>query len=183
MDDNARPHRVTIADDFLESEGIVRMEWPAYSPDLNPVENLWDALDRAICRRFPPPASHAQRFRNCPTGGMSITGLCGGRRFSTLRQHCSWVSGYNIPPAVDRQGGCHGIATKIPDITPLDFYLWGYVKQHVYGERINYINHLKQRITDVIHSVTPDVLTRVWEELDYRLDACRATNGAHTELR
>ncbi|GBM09405.1 hypothetical protein AVEN_184104-1 [Araneus ventricosus] len=55
---------------------------------------------------------------------------------------------------------------RSPDITPLDFYLWGYVKQHVYSERINDINHLKQRITDVIHSVTPDVLTRVWEELD-----------------
>ncbi|GBO22716.1 hypothetical protein AVEN_46074-1 [Araneus ventricosus] len=70
-----------------------------------------------------------------------------------------------------------------PDITPLDFCLWGYVKQHVYSERINDINHLKQRITDVIHSVTPDVLTRVWEELDYRLDECKAINGAHIKLR
>ncbi|GBN37300.1 hypothetical protein AVEN_67268-1 [Araneus ventricosus] len=68
------------------------------------------------------------------------------------------------------------------DITPLDFYLWGYVKQHVCIERMNDINHLKQRITDVIHSVTPDVLTRVWEELDYGLNACRATNGAHIKL-
>ncbi|GBM49949.1 hypothetical protein AVEN_22461-1 [Araneus ventricosus] len=72
---------------------------------------------------------------------------------------------------------------RSPDITPLDFYLWGYVKQHVFSERINDINHLKQRITDVIHSVTPDVLTRVWEELDYRLDVCRATYGTHIELR
>ncbi|GBN99850.1 hypothetical protein AVEN_157665-1 [Araneus ventricosus] len=48
---------------------------------------------------------------------------------------------------------------RSPHITPLDFYLWGYVKQHVYSERINDINHLKQRITDVIHSVTQDVLT------------------------
>ncbi|GBN77650.1 hypothetical protein AVEN_131335-1 [Araneus ventricosus] len=71
---------------------------------------------------------------------------------------------------------------RSPDITPLDFYLWGYVKKHVYSERINDINHLKQRITDVIHSVTPDVLTRVWEGLDYRLDVCRAANGAHIEL-
>ncbi|GBM31082.1 hypothetical protein AVEN_32465-1 [Araneus ventricosus] len=74
-------------------------------------------------------------------------------------------------------------AWRSPDITPLDFYLWGYVKQHVNSERINDINHLKQRITDVIHSVTPDSFTRVWEELDYRLDVCRATNGAHIELR
>ncbi|GBN57901.1 hypothetical protein AVEN_228741-1 [Araneus ventricosus] len=59
---------------------------------------------------------------------------------------------------------------RSPDLTPLDFYLRGYVKQHVYSERINVINHLKQRITDVVHSVTPDVLKREWEELDYRLD-------------
>ncbi|GBL62149.1 hypothetical protein AVEN_225592-1 [Araneus ventricosus] len=72
---------------------------------------------------------------------------------------------------------------RSPDITPLDFYLWGYVKQHVYSERINDINNLKQRIMDVIHSVTPDVLTLVCQELDYRLDVCRATNGAHIELR
>ncbi|GBN75140.1 hypothetical protein AVEN_15164-1 [Araneus ventricosus] len=81
-------------------------------------------------------------------------------------------------------GGYAGVLSPLsPDITPLDFYLWGYVKQHVYSGRINDINHLKQRITDVIRSVTPDVLTRVWEELDYRLDVCRATNGAHIELR
>ncbi|GBN63446.1 hypothetical protein AVEN_177709-1 [Araneus ventricosus] len=72
---------------------------------------------------------------------------------------------------------------RSPDITPLDFYLRGYVKQHGYSERINEINHLKQRITNVIHSVTPDILTRVWEELDYRLDVCRATNRAHIKLR
>ncbi|GBM54875.1 hypothetical protein AVEN_158311-1 [Araneus ventricosus] len=56
MDDNARPHRVAIVDDFLESEGIARMEWAAYSPDLNPIENLSDALGHVVCRRFPPPA-------------------------------------------------------------------------------------------------------------------------------
>ncbi|GBN19854.1 hypothetical protein AVEN_114561-1 [Araneus ventricosus] len=72
---------------------------------------------------------------------------------------------------------------RSPDITPLDFYLWGYVKQQVYSERINDINHLKQKITVVIYSVTPDVLTRVWEELDYSLDVCMATNGAHIKLR
>ncbi|GBM34536.1 hypothetical protein AVEN_43191-1 [Araneus ventricosus] len=46
---------------------------------------------------------------------------------------------------------------RSPDITPLDFYLCGYLKQHMCSERINDINHLKQRITDV----TTDVLTRV----------------------
>ncbi|GFX03573.1 transposable element Tcb1 transposase [Trichonephila clavipes] len=30
MDDNARPHRAYIVDDYLESEGIARIAWPAY---------------------------------------------------------------------------------------------------------------------------------------------------------
>ncbi|GFT37326.1 transposable element Tcb1 transposase [Trichonephila clavipes] len=57
MDDNACPHRADIVDDDLESEGIKRMAWPAYSSDLNPIENLWDALGRAVSSRFPPPST------------------------------------------------------------------------------------------------------------------------------
>ncbi|GFV41130.1 transposable element Tcb1 transposase [Trichonephila clavipes] len=57
MDDNARPHRADIIDDYLESEVIARMTWPAYSPDFNPIENFWDALGRLLSSRFPPPAT------------------------------------------------------------------------------------------------------------------------------
>ncbi|KFM70563.1 Transposable element Tc1 transposase, partial [Stegodyphus mimosarum] len=57
MDDNARPHKSDIVDDYLESEGIARMAWPAYSHDLNPIDKLWDALGRAVSSSFPPPAT------------------------------------------------------------------------------------------------------------------------------
>ena len=39
MDDNARAHRARITDQYLEQATIVRMEWPARSPDLNPIEH------------------------------------------------------------------------------------------------------------------------------------------------
>ena len=54
MDNNARPLRDAIGDDYLESEGIAHMVWPAHLPDLNPVKNLWDALGCAVSSCFPP---------------------------------------------------------------------------------------------------------------------------------
>ncbi|GFT85260.1 transposable element Tc3 transposase [Trichonephila clavipes] len=55
MDDNAHPHRANIVDECLQSEDIPRMDWPAYSPDLNPIEHVWDMLGRRIEARQPPP--------------------------------------------------------------------------------------------------------------------------------
>ncbi|GFX90087.1 transposable element Tcb1 transposase [Trichonephila clavipes] len=45
MDDNARPHRAHIVDKCLQSD-ITRMDWPAYSPDLNQIEHVRDMLGR-----------------------------------------------------------------------------------------------------------------------------------------
>ncbi|GFV74755.1 transposable element Tcb1 transposase [Trichonephila clavipes] len=55
MDHNARPHRANIVDECFQSEDITCMNWPAYSPDLNPIEHVWDMLDRRIAARQPPP--------------------------------------------------------------------------------------------------------------------------------
>ncbi|GFT41969.1 transposable element Tcb2 transposase [Trichonephila clavipes] len=54
MDDNCRHHLANLVEDFLFEEGIVRMEWPACSPDRNPIEHVWDALGRQIAGRHPP---------------------------------------------------------------------------------------------------------------------------------
>ncbi|GFV66627.1 potassium voltage-gated channel subfamily H member 8 [Trichonephila clavipes] len=44
MDDNAHPYRANIVDECLQSEDITRMDWPAYSPDLNPIEHVINYL-------------------------------------------------------------------------------------------------------------------------------------------
>ncbi|GFW98246.1 uncharacterized protein TNCV_331981 [Trichonephila clavipes] len=51
MDHNVRPQRANIVDECLQSVDITRMDWPAYSPDLNPIEHVWDILGRRIAAR------------------------------------------------------------------------------------------------------------------------------------
>ncbi|GFX16844.1 transposable element Tcb2 transposase [Trichonephila clavipes] len=55
MDDNATCHRTLAVQDCLDSEDIQRLVWPARSPDLNPIENVWDALGRQVAGRNYPP--------------------------------------------------------------------------------------------------------------------------------
>ncbi|GFT95262.1 uncharacterized protein TNCV_3325801 [Trichonephila clavipes] len=57
MDDNATCHRTLAVQDCLDNEGIQRLVWPARSPDLNPIENVWDALGRQVSGRNYPPTN------------------------------------------------------------------------------------------------------------------------------
>jgi transposase len=53
MDDNARPHRGRIVKYYLRHEAIETLPWPAMSPDMNPIEHVWDYLGRRLNERNP----------------------------------------------------------------------------------------------------------------------------------
>ena len=46
--DNARPHVSRSTMNWMDEHNIKRMEWPAYSPDLNPIENLSGILVQRV---------------------------------------------------------------------------------------------------------------------------------------
>ena len=96
QDDNARPHCGRIGNDFVQVNSINRMDWPANSPDLNPIENLWDKLGRRTYRDNPPQTiphlRHrlAQEWQNIP---------------QAIIRHCVGNMGKRCQERVNARGG------------------------------------------------------------------------------
>jgi hypothetical protein len=67
-------------------------------------------------------------------------------------------------------------------MAPRDFFHWRYVKDRVFVPPLpRDLADLKARITAAVKNIDAPILTRVWQELDFRIDVCRVTSGAHIE--
>ena len=71
---------------------------------------------------------------------------------------------------------------RSPHITPLNFFLWGYVKDIWYRTKVQDLADLKQRISNAIDTIDEAMLQRTSREIEHRLDVLRVTNGAHIEM-
>ncbi|GFY14687.1 uncharacterized protein TNCV_647311 [Trichonephila clavipes] len=63
---------------------------------------------------------------------------------------------------------------KSCDLTPLDYFLWGYVKSLVYADKPQTLDHLEDNIRRVIADIRPQMLEKVIENWTSRLDYIRA---------
>ncbi|GFT74462.1 uncharacterized protein TNCV_539671 [Trichonephila clavipes] len=61
------------------------------------------------------------------------------------------------------------------DLTPLDYFLWGYVKSLVYADKPQTLDHLEDNIRRVIADIRPQMLEKVISNWTSRLDYIRAS--------
>ena len=52
--DNARPHTARATTAFLNANNIAVLPWPSLSPDMAPIEHIWDELGRRVTRKRHP---------------------------------------------------------------------------------------------------------------------------------
>ncbi|GFW34631.1 uncharacterized protein TNCV_952591 [Trichonephila clavipes] len=262
MDDNARPDRANIVDECLHLEDITRMDWPAYSPNLNPIEHVWDILGRRIAARQPPPTCLPQLRRalldelcNISQDQIDNLILSMRRRYKACiasdeahfwlngyvnKQNCRiwseanpqvyvetplhpekltvwcalWAGGIIGPYFFKNDEGhkelwfqqdgttCHTARATINllkdtfgdrlisrfgpgnwpprscDLTPLDYFLWGYVKSLVYADKPQMLEHLEDNIRRVIADIRPQMLGKVIENWTSRLEYIRVSCGS-----
>ncbi|GFT19836.1 DUF4817 domain-containing protein [Trichonephila clavipes] len=65
------------------------------------------------------------------------------------------------------------------DLTPLDYFLWGYVKSLVCADKPQTLDHLEDNIRRVIADIRPQMLEKVIENWTSRLDYIQASRGSH----
>ena len=75
------------------------------------------------------------------------------------------------------------MASNVPDLTPLDFFLWGHVKDEVARRMPKTLQDLKRAVEDAIGEIPKETCVRVAEEARHRAERCLAKKGGHTEVR
>ncbi|OXU16263.1 hypothetical protein TSAR_012619, partial [Trichomalopsis sarcophagae] len=75
------------------------------------------------------------------------------------------------------RGGPVAWPPRSPDLTPPDFYLWGYLKNVVYAQRPTTRDNMIERIRTACAAIPRDVLLRTIRQFRARLDLCIQQNG------
>ena len=71
--DNVTSHTARSVHDFLQDRNVSVRPRPAKSPDLNPIEYVWDLLDQRVRARAPPPPHDMSGILQVPWWKSGVT--------------------------------------------------------------------------------------------------------------
>ena len=70
---------------------------------------------------------------------------------------------------------------RSPDLTPTDFFLWGFLKDRVYATKHQTLQALEHAIITEMRSVSIELCRRVCQSVPERLQLCKESEGGHIE--
>ena len=145
---------------FEESGATVTVTKERYVEVLEAFKSELYALYPSLMNRF----WFQQDGASCHTSKMSRDWLKKnfGRRVISLKTDFEW-------------------APHSPDLSPPDFFLWGYLKDRVYSEKPRTITDLKEAIREEMRAIPRSVCKAVMDNFVLRLKKCNELNGGHLE--
>jgi hypothetical protein len=72
-----------------------------------------------------------------------------------------------------------GWSARSPDLTPCDFFLWGYLKAKAYVRRPGTTEQLKEAIRQEVAAIPPAMTRKSKDNFRERLQVCVVNNGRH----
>ena len=88
----------------------------------------------------------------------------------------AWMNEHFPERWIGRDGHV-GWPPRSPALTPLDFFVWGYLKSIVYSSLVNDVEELRQRIIDACAQITPEMIHEATAAVQRRCEECIAAHG------
>jgi len=82
---------------------------------------------------------------------------------------------------IDIHSELHEWPPRSPDLTPIDFFAWGFIRDEVYKTLLTNHNNLIEKIQAVTRQITPVILKKVRQNFMLRVALCLENNGGHVE--
>ena len=93
--DNAPCHKALLVRRWLDKKGVQTLPWPAYSPDLNPIENVWAAMKSQV---------QGKRFANKDALWNELVSIWNGFSVQCIRKYIDSMPD-RVRAVIDANGG------------------------------------------------------------------------------